>query len=97
MLCFLRPQTAYAATDETANLVAIQFIQVHAGILQRLPGGVNTQLCEAVGPTHFLRVWKSRCGIEVLNLRSDLAREIADIKRGHAVDAAFTVDDVLPE
>ena len=80
MLRLLRTQTANAAADKAADLIAVKIVQIHAAILQRLPGGVDSQLRETVGTAHFFSVWKGRSGIEVLDLRSDLARELADIK-----------------
>ena len=97
MLRFLRTEPADTAADEAANLVAIQFLEIHSRIFECLPAGVDAQLSKAIGAPHFFDVWKSRGGIEVLDLRGDLAREAADVKRGHPFDATLAGDDIVPK
>ena len=97
MLRFLRAEPADAAADEAADLVAVEFLKIHSRIFERLPAGVDAQLRKAIRAPHFLGVWKSRGGIEALDLRGDLAGEIADVERRHAVYAALAGDDFLPK
>ena len=97
MLLFGRGQSADAGADEDANLVAIHFVEVQAGVLDRLVGRVNPELREAVGAPDFLGGRKGGGGIKILDLGGDLAIELRNVERGDRADAAPAPNQVVPE
>src|SRR5437868_2178791 len=76
---------ADAGTEENADFVAIEFIEVHARILDGLPPGIDGKLGEPIRATHFLGRGKGGRGIEVLDLRGNLSVVILRVKRGDFV------------
>jgi hypothetical protein len=90
-------QSADAGADEGTDVVGIGLGEIETGILERLPGGVDSELGIAVGAAGFLRRRKRGSGVEILDLRSDLRVERGGVKGRDFFDAAFAGDEVIPE
>ncbi len=89
-------QTPDARADEHADLVAVGLVQVQAGIQQRLPGGVDPELGEAIGSTRVLGGRESRCRIELFNFSGDAGIKGRRIEVRDPVDAALAGQEIFP-
>ena len=84
-----RLQAADAGADEHADFIAIDFVQIEAGILQRLPTGINAELGEAIRAADFLRRRKGGRGSKFFTSAAIWRVKLRRVKGGDSVDAAL--------
>ena len=90
-------QTADTGPDVDPDVVAVFSLQVQPGILERSPTGINAEVGETVGSSHFFGTGEGRHRIEVANFRSNLAIEGGNVEGAHAPDTTFSGQDVFPD
>src|SRR5205807_9665158 len=90
-------QSADAGADEHTGFIAVQFVEVQSGVLQRLVAGVNAELREAVGAPDFLGRRKGGSRIKIFHFGRNLAIVLGDVERSDFINAAASGDEVVPE
>jgi hypothetical protein len=89
VLLFRRVKSPDAGPDEHADFVPVGFVQIQAGIDQRLMGGKYAELRKPVRAPCLLRGWKRVRRIKVLHFTGNLRIEGRGVEKGNRPDAAL--------
>ena len=92
-----RLQAADAGADKHADFVAVGFVEIQAGIAQRLPAGIDAELANSDRCGGLPWAKETRASDRNPYLGGDLDVELRGVERGNPVDAAFAGDQVVPK